>query len=67
MNERASPRRQSSVFDKDLEAAIDTVGRDRVFDRARALGWSAANSPEKWVWWGIVAELRGEANPSEVK
>lgn len=46
------------MIDNELETAIDAIGRDRVFDRARALGWSVAVTPEKWVWWGIVEELR---------
>lgn len=45
--------------DQELEKAIEAIGRDRVFARARALGWTEG-SPPKWVWWGVVAELRQE-------
>jgi hypothetical protein len=47
-------------MDAELETAIDKAGRDRVFARARSLGWSVANTPEKWVWWGIVHELESQ-------
>lgn len=40
-----------------LERAIDEVGRDRVFMRARSYGWKEGCAPE-FVWWGIVQELR---------
>lgn len=42
--------------DSSLEAAIDRVGRERVFERARELGWGNA-TPPKWVWQNILAEL----------
>jgi hypothetical protein len=32
-------------MDNELEAAIDEVGRDRVFAHARALGWDGAAPP----------------------
>jgi hypothetical protein len=41
----------------DLERAIDGVGRDKVFRRAREIGWTDS-APPAWVWWGIVNELR---------
>lgn len=41
----------------ELEEAIDDVGREEVFRRAREIGWVADNPPE-WVWRGIIAELR---------
>ena|SRR5215467_13650143 len=44
-------------LDEDLERAIDRVGRDKVFARARAVGWSSDTEPPKWVWQMIVAEL----------
>lgn len=44
----------------ELEAAIDAVGRDKVFARAREMGWSAYNSPPEWVWFAIVRELQLE-------
>jgi hypothetical protein len=46
-------------MNKELEAAIDKVGRQRVFDRARAYGWSGSGAPE-FVWWGIIRELLQE-------
>lgn len=45
-------------MDANLEALIDEAGRDAVFARARALGWSVYHSPPKWVWHGIVHEVR---------
>lgn len=45
-----------------LEKAIDEVGRDRVFMRARSHGWGNGAPPE-WVWWGIVQELRENVPP----
>lgn len=47
-------------MDKELEAKIDSVGRDRVFDRAKSLGW-AGGSPPKHIWWGIVREIEAES------
>lgn len=41
-----------------LEKAIDEVGRDRVFLRARSYGWGDHPAPPEFVWWGIVQELR---------
>lgn len=43
--------------DSDLEAAIDEVGREKVFAFARQNGWNAGGAP-KWVWWKIVQQLR---------
>lgn len=44
--------------DQDLEAAIEGVGREKVFERAAAIGWAAVSeAPPKWVWWAIVREL----------
>lgn len=45
-----------------LEKAIDEVGRDRVFMRARSHGWGD-NAPPEWVWWAIVQELRANVLP----
>jgi hypothetical protein len=45
-----------------LETAIDEVGRDRVFARARSHGWGSDTLPE-WVWWGIVREMRDNVPP----
>ncbi len=50
--------------DSNLETAIDDVGREEVFARARALGWHQA-APPKYVWWNIVAMLRYERRLSE--
>ena len=41
--------------DTALEAAIDRVGRGRVFTRARQVGWKSG--APRWVWWMIIAEL----------
>lgn len=46
------------MSDNDLERAIDEVGRERVFSRAREMGWGHYAAPPAFVWWGIVAELR---------
>lgn len=46
-----------------LEKAIDGVGRDRVFMRARSHGWGSSDGPPEWVWWGIVQELRDNVPP----
>ena len=44
--------------DDDLESALDEVGRDKAFARARAAGWSTYSPPPKWVWWQIVDQMR---------
>ena len=46
------------MTDADLERAIDLAGRDRVFARARRYGWTSNDIPPRYVWTGIVAELR---------
>lgn len=46
-----------------LEKAIDEVGRDRVFARARSHGWQSNDYTPEWVWWGIVKELRDNQPP----
>lgn len=46
--------------DEQLEAFIDAVGRDAVFARARAYGWSVGNKPPKWVWGEICHEIMQE-------
>ncbi len=43
------------MVDQELESLIDRAGRDKVFDRARALGWNG-NAP-KWVWSQIAHEV----------
>lgn len=48
-------------MDEDLEKRIDEVGRDRVFSRARALGWVAGSSPPIWVWRQIVEDVANGA------
>lgn len=40
-----------------LEAMIESVGRDRVFARARSSGWTTDMPPPMWVWVGICAEI----------
>ena len=53
-------------MDPELESAIDEVGRDEVFIRARALGWGPGSMPPKHVWWGIVAQIRnGDPPPKD--
>jgi hypothetical protein len=52
-------------YDAALEAAINRVGRDKVFARSREVGWRYGDSPPKWVWWGIVAELDAASRPNE--
>lgn len=47
-----------------LEAALDSVGRDRAFMLALALGW-IYGPPPKFVWWGIVQQLRKEDQSHE--
>ena len=53
------------MIDEELEAAIDAVGRDRVFARARSYGWGSFSAPPKWVWWGIVRELQPQKQPQQ--
>ena len=53
------------MMDEELEAAIDAVGRDRVFARAQSYGWNRFNVPPKWVWWCVVRELQQEAQPQK--
>lgn len=53
--------------DPELEQAIDSVGRQRVFNLARANGWRPGTAPPKWVWWELVrrveaARQNGETN-----
>lgn len=47
-------------MDEKLERAIDTFGREKVFQRAHQLGWGA-ETPPAWVWWGIVGQLAQES------
>jgi len=51
------------MYDEALEKAIDEIGRDRVFARAQSHGWLAGDAPPKWVWWGIVHELKTGVPP----
>jgi hypothetical protein len=39
-----------------VESLIDAVGRQRVFDRAKELGWTE-DTPPLWVWYQICLEL----------
>lgn len=41
-------------MDAELEAAINRVGRERVFKRARALGYNPGEPLDKWIWWQII-------------
>lgn len=45
-------------MDEELEKEIDDAGREAVFARARANGWSVDNPPPKWVWQGLCHEVR---------
>jgi len=56
--------RLSSRPDPALETAIDEVGRENVFAKARELNWGA-ETPPAWVWWNIVDLLRGKKPGSE--
>jgi hypothetical protein len=41
-----------------VEQLILSVGRQRVFDRAKQLGWSPdGETPPLWVWYQICCEL----------
>lgn len=42
-----------------VEQLISLVGRERVFERAKALGW-AGDRPPLWVWNAICQELIAE-------
>ncbi|WP_407166608.1 hypothetical protein [Bradyrhizobium sp. ORS 111] len=59
---RIAPPRQAYDANRDLELAIDEVGRERVFARAREQGWTDNAAPAS-VKWDIVNELRTEALP----
>lgn len=43
---------------RQVEAMIEQAGRQRVFDRARELGWSVSVSPPLWVWAEIAREQK---------
>ena len=45
--------------DMNLEVAIDEVGRYRAFVMAHSYGWTHG-PPPKFIWWGIVQQLREE-------
>lgn len=47
-------------MDRELEAAIDAVGRSWVFMRAEALGWPSGSCPPRWV-------LSGEVNKEAIE
>ncbi len=48
-------------YDPELEAAIDEVGRDKVFARMELFCWPRGSAPPKSFWWQVVAQLRQEA------
>jgi hypothetical protein len=52
-------------MDIELEKAIDEAGRDKVFQRAREIGWMN-DCPPAWVWWGIVNEIKTGVAPTVV-
>ncbi len=45
---------------KALEERISGVGRERVFARARALGWGPYGEVPIFVWWNIVMDIEAE-------
>jgi hypothetical protein len=51
-------------MDKDLEAAIDAVGRERVFALVTRYGWRGASVP-KFVWWLAVDTIRLSDIPAD--
>ena len=51
-------------MDERLEKAIDEAGRSAVFARAATYGWTSYSSPPKWVWWGIVDEVKAGKPPA---
>jgi hypothetical protein len=55
------------MIDQALEAAIDEVGRDRVFMRARSYGYSSQDCLDRWMWWEMVRELRAGVPPPAPK
>jgi hypothetical protein len=50
-------------MDAELEARIDRVGRQRVFYRMAALGWTPGSRPPKWAWGSLVDELEAGTRP----
>ena len=49
-------RREENMSDRELEAAIDAAGRDRIFAIMRTAGWHSEDRPPLWVWWLAVYE-----------
>lgn len=53
-------------MDEEIESLIDKAGRNAVFARARALGWSG-DAP-KWVWRQIAQEIiDGKPSPYDTR
>jgi|GEM_PF-5940453 len=50
-------RDNASKADAQVEALIDSAGRDKVFAKAKALGWGE-QVPPKWVWVEIALDLK---------
>jgi hypothetical protein len=47
------------ISDQELEALIESTGREEVLARARQYGWAGKGAP-KWVWKGICYEIIAE-------
>lgn len=52
-------------MDEELEKLIDEAGRDKVFARARTLGWRYGDMIEKWMWRQICYEMMSDQPRSE--
>jgi hypothetical protein len=65
MRPRRNPRGaeeegEAGMSDQDLEAAIDSAGRDKVFAIAKQHGWKPGDCPPRWIWWSFVDEANRE-------
>jgi hypothetical protein len=49
-----------------VEQLITEAGRERVFARARELGWTNGALPPLWVWNQIAMEIIAQRSASEV-
>jgi hypothetical protein len=45
---------------KELEKRINKAGREKVFERARSLGWVSGEPVPVFVWWDIIREIEAE-------
>ena len=48
--------RRPRVNDAQVEALIESAGRERVFEHAKRLGWGT-ETPPKWVWQQIALDI----------